>query len=74
MAAYVANRRLYLDKDGKVVEANDPTRATLLVPAGGTLPEQQARDLGLLVVEEKAQPAPAENKDKKAAPENKAKA
>lgn len=74
MAPYVATERLYLDKDGKVVKAGNPNRATLLVAAGGTLPEAQARELGLLVVEEeaKAKEAPAENKARKPA-ENKAK-
>lgn len=71
MAAYVADRRLYLDKDGKVVEDDDPAKVSLLVGAGGTLPEEQARALGLL--DEKAKSEPSENKARKAAPENKAK-
>lgn len=74
MAAYVADRRLYLDKDGKVVEDDDPNKVSLLVGMGGTLPEEQARALGLLdekKSEEKAKPEPAENKARKAAPENK---
>jgi hypothetical protein len=71
MAAYTADRRLYLDKNGKVVEANDPTRATLLVAAGATLPEARARELGLLVVEEKAKAEPPQTKARKAAPETK---
>lgn len=62
MAAYIANRRLYLDKDGKVVEANDPTRATLLVGVGGALPEARARELGLIDDEGKAKAAPSQNK------------
>ncbi len=70
MAAYIADRRLYLDNNGTVVEANDPTRATLLVAVGATLPEARARELGLLV-EQKAKPAAPENKARRAAPENK---
>jgi len=49
---WTADRRLYLDKNGRVVEATDPTRSRLLVPTGGTLPLSQADALGLL-------PAPA---------------
>lgn len=49
---YVADRRLYLDKDGKVVEAKDPTKASLLVAAGNTLPEEVARKYGLIQEEE----------------------
>jgi hypothetical protein len=45
---WTANRRLYLDKAGRVVEADDPNRASLLVPAGGALPLDRARELGLL--------------------------
>ena len=76
MAAYIADRRLYLDKNGKVVEANDPTRAVLLVGAGGTLPEARARELGLVAVpapveDEKAKADPPATKARKAAPENK---
>jgi hypothetical protein len=68
---YVADRRLYLDKDGKVVEADDPTRQSLLISSGGTMPEADARRLGLMDVDEpKAAKAPA-NKAK-AAPSNKA--
>lgn len=73
MAVYVADRRLYLDKDGKVVEEGDPNKVSLLVGAGGMIPEEQARALGLLE-EKKAKAAPAKNKAKASAPENKAKA
>jgi len=45
---YVASERLYLDDAGNVVSADDPTRRTLLVPAGGTLPQARAEALGLL--------------------------
>lgn len=50
---YVADRRLFLDKDGKVVEENDPTKASLLVGVGGTLPYDRAQALGLIDYEEK---------------------
>lgn len=69
--AYIATERLYLDKAGKVVKEGDPTKETLLVGAGGMLPMEQARALGL--IEEKAKPEPAENKAKASAPANKAK-
>lgn len=45
---YTADRRLYLDKDGKVVEADDPTRTRLLVAAGGTMPLEDAERYGLI--------------------------
>lgn len=45
---YVADRRLYLDKDGNVVEAKDPKKTTLLVAQGNTLPEEVARKHGLI--------------------------
>lgn len=67
---YIADRRLYLDEDGNVVEEGDPRKRTLLVHEGGTLPYERAQALGL--IEEKAQAAPAENKQRAAAPENKA--
>jgi hypothetical protein len=73
MAAYIADRRLYLDKDGKVVEDGDPTKVSLLVGAGGMIPEEQARALGLLE-EKKAKADPAENKARASAPANKSKA
>lgn len=58
-AAYTADRRLYLDKDGKVVEAKDPTRVRLLAPAGGQIPMERARALGLVTDEGAAGPAAA---------------
>jgi hypothetical protein len=66
---YTADRRLYLDKDGNLVEADDPARLTKLVDVGGRLTEAQARGYGLLD-DAKAKAAPA-NKAK-AAPDNKA--
>lgn len=61
---WTSDRRLYLDAAGHVVEATDPSRATLLVAAGQSLPLAQAEALGLLAppqAEEKAK-APVINK------------
>jgi enoyl-CoA hydratase/carnithine racemase len=76
---WTADRRLYLDKDGKVVEASDPDRASLLVNTGGTLPLEQAQALGLVqpaaAPQEAAQKLagpPAANKAQGAPGENKA--
>lgn len=45
---WTADRRLYLDRAGKLVEADDPTRATLLAAGpGATIPYAQAEALGL---------------------------
>jgi hypothetical protein len=44
---YTADRRLYLDKGGNVVEADSPDRATLLVAEGGTLSTEDAARYGL---------------------------
>lgn len=63
---WTSDRRLYLDKDGKAVEADDPTRQSLLVAAGGTIPLADAERYGLVEV------TPAQVKAK-AAPTNKAK-
>lgn len=67
---YVATRRLYLDKDGKVVEADDPTRQSLLVAVGGKLMPEDAQRYGLVDADGKAKAAPS-NKAKAKAPENK---
>jgi hypothetical protein len=56
--AYIADRRLYLAADGRVVEARDPDKLTLLVPAGGSLPFEWARALGL-IADPQPQPEPA---------------
>jgi len=48
MAVWIADRRIYLDSQGNAVEANNPAKATLLVPVGGTLPLERARALGLV--------------------------
>lgn len=68
---WTSDRRLFLDAAGKVVEADDPTRATLLVAAGNDLPLEQAERLGLVQpVEEKLSPKTPANKSR-TAPENK---
>jgi hypothetical protein len=54
---FVADRRLYLDSEGNVVEADDPNRARLLVGVGGTVPAADAERYGL-----KAQSKAPENK------------
>lgn len=63
---WTADRRIYLDAKGAAVEADDPTRQTLLVAQGSTIPLAEAERLGLIEV------TPAEVKVK-AAPSNKAK-
>lgn len=68
---WIADRRLYLDKDGRAVEADSPDRATLLVPVGGTLLYERARALGLIPAPDFAeQAAPPASKPQ---PKNKAK-
>lgn len=54
---FKADRRIYLDKDGKAVEADDPARATLLIAEGQSMPIADARRYGL-VAEEASTPAP----------------
>jgi hypothetical protein len=49
---FVSDKRLYLDKDGNVVEEKDPNRLTLLVAAGGRLPMEQAQKYGLVKADE----------------------
>jgi hypothetical protein len=65
---WTSDRRLYRDAEGNVVEATDPSKQSLLVGKGGTLPLDQARELGLVdepeaETEEKAK-APKSNKAK----------
>jgi hypothetical protein len=45
---WTADRRLYLDANDRVVEANDPTRVKLLVSAGNTIPLADAQRYGLV--------------------------
>jgi len=40
-------RRIYLDKEGNAVEADNPKRLTLLCPAHGSIPMADAIRLGL---------------------------
>jgi hypothetical protein len=63
---WTSDRRLYLDKDGKVVEADDPARQSLLIAAGGSMPLEAAQRYGLIEVTTEVKA--------KGAPENKAKA
>jgi hypothetical protein len=65
-----ADRRLYLDENGKVVEEGDEAARTLLIGEGGEMPLADARTYGL-VDEGAAEEAPAE-KATPAAPANKA--
>lgn len=51
VAGYVADRNLYLDADGNVVEADDPAKQTLLVAKGGKITYAYARAMGLLPAE-----------------------
>lgn len=46
-ALWTADRRLYLNAAGQVVEADDPTRASLLVAVGNSIPMAEAIRLGL---------------------------
>lgn len=58
---WTAPERLYLDAAGKAVKADDPTRQSLLVAAGGTLPIARARELGLIHPEVEAALAVLDN-------------
>lgn len=63
---YTADRRLYQDADGNVVEADDPKRVKLLVGVGGQIPLADAERYGLVEVtpaQVKAK-APGSNKAK----------
>lgn len=72
---WTADRRLYLNAEGKVVEADDPTRQSLLVAQGGTIPLADAERLGIVTVTpaQITTVAPAGGEKAKAAPANKAK-
>lgn len=73
-ALWTADRRLYLDKAGKVVEADNPDRQTLLVAEGGQIPTERAQALGLTGGQEQAlgaaQDAPAPEGERKPGPNN----
>lgn len=68
--AHKSDRRLYLDAEGKVVEADDPSRAQLLVSKGGEIPMEDARRYGLLDPPKPVAPEPtpptAEDSDESA--------
>ena len=57
---WTADRRIYLDAHGKAVEAKDPTRVSLLVAVGNTIPLTQAMALGLVATEPAVTPEPIE--------------
>lgn len=65
---YVAQDRLYLTVDGRVVGHGDPDAHTLLVPKGGRLSMQDAHRYGL----DRAAPAPVETEAVFGPPANKA--
>lgn len=46
-AMYTSPERLYLNAAGQVVKADDPSRLTLLVAAGGSIPLAVAQRYGL---------------------------
>ena len=54
-ALYISRERLYLNSEGNVVKANDPSRATLLVAAGGSMPMARAQELGLVEADDAGQ-------------------
>lgn len=56
---WTSDRRIYLDKDGGVVENDDPKKLTLLVAEGGTLPMEKAVGYGLVKAEEEKPAATA---------------
>jgi hypothetical protein len=43
----IADRRLYLDAEGRLVEDGDPRAASLLVAPGQELPDAEAERLGV---------------------------
>lgn len=57
-----ADRRIYLDKDGNVVEHNDPNKLSLLVAEGGFLSLEDAEKHGLVTKGKKGAKAKAEEK------------
>ena len=69
--AYTSDKRLYLTRDGQVVEEGDERAATLLVGAGGQLSDEQAAQYGLngkadATPQAKSERAPAASKAVKA--------
>jgi hypothetical protein len=69
--AFTSSERLYLDKDGNVVGADDPNRASLLVAAGGTMSAEDAAKYGLNEEGRRsAQPRQAEKRVRQPGPED----
>ena len=61
---HTVDRRLYLDKDGNVVEAKDPNRVKLLAAEGTEIPMADARRYGLVTeAAEKAAPEAARGQE-----------
>lgn len=59
-----SDRRLYLDANDQVVEADDPNRVKLLVGKGGEIPMEDARRYGLVnEAAEKAAPEAARGQE-----------
>lgn len=58
---HTAKERIYVDKDGNVVAADDPNVAMLAVGEGQELSDAEAKKYGLKS-ESKAEAAPPENK------------
>lgn len=54
---YTSTERVYVDRDGKRVDAKDPNRHTLLVAEGGSIPMEQARKAGLVGDSSTAEPS-----------------
>lgn len=73
-AMWTADRRLYLDKAGKAVEADSPDRVTLLVAEGGQIPQERAAALGLTGEQAQAlggaQEAPGATAERKPGPDD----
>lgn len=64
--AYIADRNLYLDKDGNLVEEDDPAQERQLVGKGGALSAADAEKYGLSKVAQ-AEEGEAEEAVEKAA-------
>jgi hypothetical protein len=70
---YTSDKWLWLDADGNVTD-QQPSSGSLLVAAGGEIPDKVAARYGLTTdagADEKAQQNAPANKAKQAAPENK---
>lgn len=68
--SYTADRRIYRNAAGALVEADDPTRLTLVIAEGQTIPRARAEQLGLVGTREapKASDKEAEKAAEKEAP------